>query len=71
MGTLAVSILVLAVLMLLSAGPLPADPGAKDVFPEWQFMFRPEREALYYHVFAGTAFALQALAVFLLRRQLS
>ena len=61
---------VLFIFMRCTSGAMPVNPLVADIFSEWQFMVKPEREAMYYHVFAATVLLMQAAAVILFRKHL-
>ncbi len=69
-GIFMAGVAMLFLLMRLTAGPMPIDPLVQDLFGEFKFMLRPEREGFYYHAFVATVFGLQAMAVFFLRKHL-
>jgi hypothetical protein len=49
----------------------PANALSTVVWPEWQYMVRPERDALLYHGFVAMALSAQAIGIWLIRRQLN
>lgn len=60
----------LSLIALSSVIPM-ANPLSTVVWPEWQYMVRPERDALLFHCFVGIALSAQAIGIWLVRHKLN
>ena len=59
------------VLVALSGVMPQANVLGTVVWPEWQYMVRPERDALLFHCFVGIALSAQAIGIWLVRHKLN
>ena len=66
-----VTVQVWLVLIAWSGVIPPANALSAVVWPEWQYIVRPERDALLYHCFVGLALSAQAVGIWTVRHKLN